>query len=488
MKIAALADLHYAESSPMAERRSELAPVLLRRAVARLNRFIRPDVTVLLGDLLDRGADAGGSVLRAQLLEIVAKIKSPVIVLPGNHDGGVDAFYGDFERPPPWVDVGGVRFVSFVDPEEPGWNARRTEEDLARLRAARAGWDGEIVCLQHMSLHPPGSTPCPYNLTNAGAAMAAMRDVGARLSIGGHYHAGIDLVEGEGSRFLVAPGLCERPFAFLVIELDGDRIASERHDLALGAGPGLFDHHIHTQFAYCSRDMDIARAVRLGREFGLEGLAFAEHSGQLYFGEREYWRGDWFDSGMAAAGGGRGRMGDYVAAVEAEGGGASPGLEVDFDGAGRRVLNAGDLARAKPAIGSVHILAELRKPGPDLARAGDEFLALTEAVTRSGVGILAHPFRVFPRAGQKVSSSLFGPVVRMLREAGVAAEVNFHGGNDPPREFFRLCIEAGVRLAFGSDAHELREVGDFWPHLGLLEDLGVSDPQDVLVARDDLPA
>jgi histidinol phosphatase-like PHP family hydrolase len=31
-----------------------------------------------------------------------------------------------------------------------------------------------------------------------------------------------------------------------------------------------------------------------------------------------------------------------------------------------------------------------------------------------------------------------------------------------------MCIERGVKIALGSDAHNLLEVGDFYPHLELL--------------------
>jgi len=481
MKIAALADFHYAAESPVPARRGDLAPLLLRRAVARLNRFVKPDVTVLLGDLLDQGSGTDGSALRAQLAKIIATIESPTIVLPGNHDGDAETFYRDFERPPSWLDVAGVRLVGFDDPEEPGYNARRTAVDLERLRAARAGWDGDIVCLQHLPLHPPGSANCPYNLTNAEIAIDAMREVGARLSIGGHYHRGMDLVEGDGCAFVGAPALCEAPFTFLVIDVDGDSIATERHELAMPSELGLFDHHVHTQFSYCGNGMDIATAAALAPDLGLAGLCFAEHSGQLYFGRREYWRGDWYDAGVAGASPDCARVDDYLAATESLDDNVAAGFEIDFDRGGRPVLGEDVLALGRPAIGTIHHLDELAKPEPDLARAADEFLALAAAITGSGVRALAHPFRVFPRKGQPVPEGLFAPLARMLRETGVAAELNFHGNNIPPREFVRTCLEEGVRLSFGSDAHEHREIGELWPHLRLLEGLGVSDPRDVIL-------
>jgi histidinol phosphatase-like PHP family hydrolase len=44
-----------------------------------------------------------------------------------------------------------------------------------------------------------------------------------------------------------------------------------------------------------------------------------------------------------------------------------------------------------------------------------------------------------------------------------------------------MCIESGVKLAFGSDAHSLHEVGEFAPHLRLLQDAGYDgDLRDVM--------
>ena len=57
----------------------------------------------------------------------------------------------------------------------------------------------------------------------------------------------------------------------------------------------------------------------------------------------------------------------------------------------------------------------------------------------------------------------------------MAAELNFHY-NDPDPEFFRICREEGTRIVMGSDAHQLREVGDLQPHLRLLRQIGAPLP------------
>jgi histidinol phosphatase-like PHP family hydrolase len=69
----------------------------------------------------------------------------------------------------------------------------------------------------------------------------------------------------------------------------------------------------------------------------------------------------------------------------------------------------------------------------------------------------------------------------MLRKNNVAAEINFHG-NLPPAEFYRLCLKAGIKLTFGSDSHNLCDIGEFTPHLALLRSIGFNgDMNDILL-------
>jgi histidinol phosphatase-like PHP family hydrolase len=91
--------------------------------------------------------------------------------------------------------------------------------------------------------------------------------------------------------------------------------------------------------------------------------------------------------------------------------------------------------------------------------------------------VLAHPFRFFTRKGLRKPEHLYPVIAERLAARGVAAEINFHS-NDPEPAFFRECLKRGVRLALGSDAHELAEAGDMAPHLRLLESLGLS-PQEL---------
>ena len=188
------------------------------------------------------------------------------------------------------------------------------------------------------------------------------------------------------------------------------------------------------------------------------------------------------ESGIAGRTGRAERMADYwQAAAEHRSDSVLAGLEVDADFAGNPVAEPADLERADVVVGAVHWLPELRTPVPDTARAADEFLRIVDRLCRHGIAVLAHPFRVFRRAGIAVPTSLFAPTVALLREHGVAAEINFHT-NEPPPSFFADCIRAGVRISFGSDAHALYEIGEFHPHLALLADIGFDgDLTDILL-------
>ncbi len=482
--LAILTDLHYGVPSSNPQRRSEIADILLLRTIHRLNRFIQPDVTLVLGDLIDDGSAPDALERLGRLHAILDKLKSPTIIIPGNHDGDVDAFYRVFERPKSMQDIAGMRFLPFIDREEPGYNASRSTVDIERFYEARSDYSGPIVALQHVCLAPTEHAEAPYNYTNAQAVVDAMAASGVTLSISGHHHKGTPMLQTAHSTFINAPALCEAPFNFLVVTLDGEHITTERHQLALPEGLYLVDNHLHTQLAYCAEDVTVERAIALAHDFGLAGVGFAEHSGQLYFDQARYWGRQVFQEGIAGAREADNRLPDYLALKRAF---ASDtvrfGLEVDCDYNGNPVLKPEDRHHADFLVGAIHGLPSEKMPGVILETLQSEFLSLLERFVQSGIHILAHPFRIFRKTGWEPPEALFLPVAKLLREHRVAAEINFHG-NEPPPEFVRLCLELGVKLSFGSDTHNLYEVGEFAPHLRLLKDIGFSgNLADILLSK-----
>ncbi|MEM7133878.1 MAG: metallophosphoesterase [Chloroflexota bacterium] len=495
-RIAVISDIHYCATAPtIAARKGQWGAVLLRRTVERLNRTIKPDVTVVLGDLIDDPHDADASALLVALRDVLDRLDCPWLALPGNHDPSAAAFYNVFERVE-HLDVNGVRLVSFVDAEEPGYNASRRGDVLERMAAVAADHSGPLVALQHVPVAEPGGE-ASYGYTNYAEVTTAMRAHGYTLALSGHYHPGVGLRQMDGLATMVVPALCEAPFSFALVTIDsvtidGDNIGTGNIDAGnidtevlnhqLPASLGLNDFHSHTQFAYCGEDVSMTQSAGFAAIIGLNQLAFTEHSGQLYYDSQTYWSGDMAARGIDGRTGRAERMADYWrAAAPHRGDAVFAGLEVDADFAGNLVAEPADLEQADIVLGAVHWLPALRTPQPDAARAADEFLRIVDRLCRHGVDVLAHPFRVFRRGGIAVPTSLFAPTIALLREHGVAAEINFHT-NEPPPPFIADCIEAGVRISFGSDAHALYEVGEFHPDLGLLADIGFDgDLMDILL-------
>lgn len=483
MRFAVLTDTHFVNhdrSAAVGSRRAGLADIIALRAVHRLNRFLKPDLVVVLGDLVNDGDAPDGAEQLSTMRSAFDLLACPVIYVPGNHDGTANTFYSVFPKPPPYVDVAGVRFVSFVDLEEPGYNARRAPENVDLLTQARAGWAGPLVTLQHVPLFPPGLCDCPYNYVDGADILADMTTNGVQLCVAGHYHPGCDLFRTDETAFLIAPALCEAPFSFLIVDMDGDRIQVQRQELAMPESLGLVDTHVHTQLAYCNENLDAALNLELGEVFGLSSIRIAEHSGHLYFDRSGY--GKCGTLGLAGIQPENNRMDVYFELLEEAGcPPESVGIEIDACDDGSPLILPADSARLAFRIGAMHQLGALRPPQPDIDVVCDDFLATMKRFLQADIRSLAHPFRVFRRGGLTTPRRLFEPVVQMLSEAGVAAEINFHT-NDPDPQFVRLCIEAGVPLTFGSDAHNLYEIGEFFPHLQLLREAGFDgDPADVLL-------
>ena len=98
--------------------------------------------------------------------------------------------------------------------------------------------------------------------------------------------------------------------------------------------------------------------------------------------------------------------------------------------------------------------------------------------------MLVHPFRTLMAHGVDPPTWVQSAVVGLLKEHHVAAELSFNNHRPNP-EFYRRCIDEGVKLSLGSDAHNLCDVGELTPHMRFLDDLGVDgDMSDILLPLD----
>ena len=475
MKVVLISDLHYAKERnlDLPARAGHFADTFLLRAVHRINRVIKPDLVIISGDLINDPHGADAPELLRELAGIIGLLTVPVIVVPGNHDPAPEDFYRDLPRPVEFTDCKGIRFIPFCDIETEGYNAVRSDGEQTRMRQLST-FDGPVVLIQHTPLFLPGTAPSPYHYDNAEEIFAALPSERKIITLSGHYHAGFVPVTRGNVTAICAPALCETPFRFAVLEITPDGIGTyETPALKLPDLPGLCDLHIHTRLAYCSENMEVARTLELAQRFGLKKMAFCEHSAHLYWDRDSYKQGRYDTDGLD--GHTIDRTGEYFALLAdfLSQGGFYTGFELDIDRTGHPVIFPEARRKAELCLGAVHRLANRADP----VAAGNEFMFKTEALMRAGIQVLAHPFRVFRRAGLPCPEDLFVPVARLLQQYGVAAEINYHT-NDPEPEFFQECLRRGVKISFGSDSHNLYEVGELSPHLAFVGQLGVLDRLD----------
>jgi len=245
--------------------------------------------------------------------------------------------------------------------------------------------------------------------------------------------------------------------------------------------PGLFDTHVHTELAYCAVDTNVAGCLERAKLLDLEGLCFTEHAGQLYVTADDFWSAKFiFDPDIWKAGP-RERMDEYFRLTDPHRGQfVRIGLEAEIDRDGVLTVRLEDRNRLDLLLGAVHWIPEDTDAMTD-AQFTRAFLRTTERLLAAGVNILAHPMRAVARF-RPIAGEVNVAVADMLAATDTAAEINFHL-NTPELPFVAACIKRGVKLALGSDTHELRELGNLGPAITLLREAAGSDDVDYLLYR-----
>lgn len=221
IKIAVIADLHFSYNAPdISLRIGYYADIFLEYVIQLFNFRIKPDVVLLAGDILDNNIKS--EELYKKIKKILEDLESPYVIIPGNHDNHAD-FYEEFGEYPDHVDINGFRIIPFDDPELPRFNAVRTDKDLVRLQKNISEFDGPIISLQHVPLIEADKNPCREHFTNADEIIEMIRNGNGGITIAGHAHAGVEnAIESNNVYSIVAPGFCESPFKYMIIDVDID--------------------------------------------------------------------------------------------------------------------------------------------------------------------------------------------------------------------------------------------------------------------------
>jgi 3',5'-cyclic AMP phosphodiesterase CpdA len=255
MLFAHISDFHVFSDRPETKQVRLDATAAARGIVADIARF-RPalDAVIFTGDLTD-----GGSARDYALLaDILAPIRAPVVVVPGNHDKR-EALRAAFSGRLPFeasgflnyeIRLGGLRVLALDTLIEGRTEGALERESLDWLSARLARpHDGPTLIAMHHPPFPSGIAPLDrMALVGGRAEMAEMvRSCKAPLAIlAGHIHrpykafwngaycavggspafqVGLDLAAGEHE-----PGVVDEPYAYYVyrVEFDGGLAAHRR--------------------------------------------------------------------------------------------------------------------------------------------------------------------------------------------------------------------------------------------------------------------
>ncbi len=246
----------------------------------------------------------------------------------------------------------------------------------------------------------------------------------------------------------------------------------------------IYDTHCHTELAYCGQDSLTADGVvARAQQVGLAGVCLTEHAPQLYISADDFWEGRHVHEPAIWRSAEHSRMATYRRLAETvrqrECGYVRVGLEVELDADGNLTLHDDDRGWVDLLIGALHFRPKSIEDAPRKQRDA-WFLDACSTLLGEGVDILAHPFRVLARF-EEPTDHLDEPLAAMLAETHTAAEINFHHTSRPTVGFVARCIERGVKIALGSDAHTLEVVGQFDRHLRLLREAAGRDDVDDLL-------
>ena len=485
LTIVAIADLHYTglarQTAQAPYVQGELARVLLNKVFLRLRHLdIKPDVAVILGDLVEDGTDPNAGADLIALQSEMTRIGIPFLVVRGNHDDNNEVFARLFDGSTKLHKIGDYGFIVYDDLFAVTHETTRDEQAVAAtLDIAKKNPDLPLVALQHAPIYPAIDSHYPYRPTNTAEIIESFQRAGVFLSLSGHYHKGQKVRASNKVFYHTVPALCEAPFPFSVIRLKGKKVEVEEHALALHY-PNLTDVHCHTEYAYCATTVDTAAAVSLSKCLGVAKHCVLEHSFQLYFEKRYAMSGKWQSDPKRVeevwATPARSRMANYRRFAERL---RSPfvkiGLEVDLYDNGKMLLAPEDAEKGTwdILIGAIHFIHDFVQGQTTQQEAEKLFIRDVEQLVQLPIKVLAHPLRFFTWSNLQTPKHLYPVVADLLADSGVAAEINFHNYQTDPA-FIRCCVEKNVKIALASDAHALQEVGEFAPHVDVLKQAGIT--------------
>lgn len=220
--------------------------------------------------------------------------------------------------------------------------------------------------------------------------------------------------------------------------------------------------HNHTgdgwRFSYCAEHDLCPEAYRRALQTGpWEAFAITEHAFSLALPDDAPWPHQWYYSPQrlwedrAFREDKTARYLERMAHI-CDGERLFCGLETEIDCDGALNMDAALWPYFDVVIGSLHYLPEV-----NAARRVEGFFAELDALLAHPIDILGHPFRQLTPFGP-VPDEVIDETLRRAHALGVAVEINAHIPFDRDADVLRRAAALGVTVAFGLDAHTIREL------------------------------
>ncbi|MCS7180492.1 MAG: metallophosphoesterase [bacterium] len=471
MKLLLLSDLHYNSNgiSKIPERKVKFGVEILKRIIRRISEK-KIDVIIIGGDLLDDGKSPDVEKDYSEIKRILQESNfKGILVAPGNHDFDLDRFKKFFKEYK-FLIYDEFLFYVFYDKYYEDERCYRDESEIEVFEKIIKDNPGKkVIVIQHYIIQPEIKSDYPFNINYSEKIHNLYRKNNVFLSISGHYHRGINLFNKDGIYYFVLPAVCEEPFNYFELEIGSDIKIKEG---ILKNNIEIIDHHCHTEFGYCAEDVSMEKVIERCNLFGVKKIYFTEHAGQLYLSPDDYWNFKFFNNTSLIKKQreeNKDRIGEYVKRFKLLN---SPiggiGLEVEIDKEGNITLLEEDRNFFEILIGAVHYLPEEMCVSKNITI--KNFLWAVEKLVENRINILAHPFRFFFRKKIETPKEIYKDVIKILKDGNVKAEVNFHHYY-PEKEFFKMCREEEVEIVFGSDSHNLIDIGEFSEYIKFIKEI-----------------
>lgn len=223
------------------------------------------------------------------------------------------------------------------------------------------------------------------------------------------------------------------------------------------------DVHVHSPYSECCNDITLEKLRKKAKEKNII-YAITDHSSHLYFPREMAWcmhfndnfKELWEQYKIS----GRKNILTYIKEMKTEA--PLTGVELDIYSDGTLVFEEDLFDELDIVLGAVHFLSAVkgRQSAEEIIK---EFRYLTEIIVSSGrIHVLSHPFRILAANKISVTDELIKWTLELCASHGVAVEINSHykyPENDS--RMLAAALERNLRIVYGSDAHFMREFGDY---------------------------